>query len=891
MKPIFENEWRQISVYLDEVLDLEQDERQPWIAALQAREPDVAALVRSYLVEIEALEGESFLEDPPGEALAPATLAGQQFGAYTLDTVLGHGGMGTVWLAHRSDGRFEGSAAVKLLNSALVGHPSERRFEREGNVLARLRHPNIAHLLDAGVARGNQPYLIIEYIAGERIDQYCANHRLDIGQRIKLFLDVLAAVAHAHSNLVVHRDLKPSNILVTHDGTVKLLDFGIAALLSPTQDVTLTKFMPAGLTPGYAAPEQLRGEPVTTATDVYALGVVLFILLTSRHPTAASDEASPEELRRRTLDIEAPRLSEAVSDGAQARQLRGDLDNIIAMALHRDPARRYSTAELFAQDLRRCLAMEPVIARPQSLGYVATKFVRRNRVAILAAVSLLAVLVGGIITTTSQMLEARWQRDRARFEAGRAETTNDFLNTLMIADTEVRLARTYRERLELGVNMINKQYRAEDPQFAGRMLVELGAQFQSNEDTQRGNELYDEAYELGRRHKDLELMAIAQCNRAYGDGVADVLEGIPQRIQEAKRLLPQLPIPNPVLESKCLMAEARFELRRDNYETAQALLHRAMRILEQDGSTHRLIYVDVLTELGDAYLAHNELSKSLEMTQLVEQIMVRDGRGGTSSALITRQNQATVLDVMGEPKAALAVREIVNRQVHEIEAPGPYAYSINQASLWVRMERADRAIDELKPQLDSLRKTGNRTVLSYALLSQGTALTQLGRWSEAEAVFSEAAAITSEGSGNHGVGARVEAQWSLLSLAQGDKAAAHKHREKSLELGGYGKANPQRGLGRVLIAAAQGAVMEHAAAEAEQFARAALAIVEPVARGPETSADVGEALLRLAQAQMQLGTSGDATHSALERAVKCLANGLGADHRLTAEARSLLQST
>ena len=195
--------------------------------------------------------------------------------------------MGSVWLAHRSDGRFEGQVAVKLLNAALVGHPSEQRFAREGSVLARLQHPNIARLLDAGVEADHQPYLVLEYVRGERIDEYCNQNALDIEQRIRLFLDVLAAVAHAHSNLVVHRDLKPSNILVTGAGEAKLLDFGIAALLSRDgDDVTpLTGHIGPGLTPGYAAPEQLLNQPITTATDVYALGTVLFELLAGRRPT------------------------------------------------------------------------------------------------------------------------------------------------------------------------------------------------------------------------------------------------------------------------------------------------------------------------------------------------------------------------------------------------------------------------------------------------------------------------------------------------------------------------------------------------------------------------------------------------------------------------------
>jgi serine/threonine-protein kinase len=368
MKPTLETAWCEVSHYLDAALDLEGAALETWLNDLRAREPAVAVLVSSYLVELAELEQENFLVTSLPTAPACATLAGQRFGSYTLDEPIGHGGMATVWLAHRSDRRFEGRAAVKLLNTALVGHPYERRFMREGNVLARLQHPHIAHLLDAGVAAGSQPYLVLEYVQGECIDHYCETRALAIEQRIALFLDVLSAVKHAHSNLIVHRDLKPSNILVTATGMVKLLDFGIAALLSPDgKDATrLTSHDEPGLTPGYAAPEQLLGEPVTTATDVYSLGLILYVLLAGRHPTLPEGRPAAE-LIRLTRDAETPLPSQIATDRRHARLLRGDLDNIVAMALRRNPAERYTTVELLAQDLRRYLALEPVTARPPPL--------------------------------------------------------------------------------------------------------------------------------------------------------------------------------------------------------------------------------------------------------------------------------------------------------------------------------------------------------------------------------------------------------------------------------------------------------------------------------------------------------------------------------------------
>src|SRR5688572_11418185 len=345
-----QEKWREISRYLDEAFDLDEVARAAWLDQLDLQAPTIAPAVRALVAEKEQLAQTPLLLETPPVAFHRMGLAGQQLGAYTLDSVLGHGGMGTVWLAHRSDGRYEGRVAVKLLNSALLGRPAEQRFVREGSVLAKLRHPNIAQLVDAGVAPSGQPYLVLEYVEGERIDRYAEERNLDLEARVRLFLDVLAAVAHAHSHLVVHRDIKPTNILVTPQGVVKLLDFGVAALLGP-DDSSLTREADAGLTPEYAAPEQLLRQPVTTATDVYALGLVLFVLLAGKHPLGAEGKSIPE-IARATLDQDAPRPSDLAADPLRGHALRGDLDNIVGKALRKDPEERYSSAETLAADLR-----------------------------------------------------------------------------------------------------------------------------------------------------------------------------------------------------------------------------------------------------------------------------------------------------------------------------------------------------------------------------------------------------------------------------------------------------------------------------------------------------------------------------------------------------------
>ena len=330
--------WKTVSAYLETALELSSEERVAWLASLRAENPAGAGKVAAWLAEFDAMRSVGFLEDVAEVLPARAALAGAQLGAYRLLEPIGHGGMGSVWLAERSDGRFQGRVAVKLLNAALVGHAGEDRFTREGNILARLAHPQIAHLIDAGVSPVGQPYLVLEHVDGEEIDRYCNTRQLGVDARVRLFLDVLAPVAHAHANLVVHRDLKPSNVLVTADGRVKLLDFGIAKLLEPdggTGELTLlTREGASVLTPAYAAPEQVTGAPVTTATDVYALGVLLYVLLTGRHP-AGHAATSPAALLKAVVETDPRRPSEVVRDTRTA-----SVEDVAAITAPMPPARR-----------------------------------------------------------------------------------------------------------------------------------------------------------------------------------------------------------------------------------------------------------------------------------------------------------------------------------------------------------------------------------------------------------------------------------------------------------------------------------------------------------------------------------------------------------------------
>jgi len=415
MSTLSPDQWQALSPYLDEALAMTDDARAAWLSSLGQQDPALAAQLGALLDEHRVLAQEGFLENGRF-ALPNATgLAGQTLGPYTLISQIGQGGMGSVWLARRSDGRFERQAAVKFVSIALAGPATEERFKREGSILGRLTHPHIADLLDAGISSAGQPYLILEYVDGPTIDQYCDQHKLDVEARLRLFLDVLAAVAHAHANLIVHRDIKPSNVLVTTGGEVKLLDFGIAKLLEgegQTGAATLlTHEGGSALTPQYAAPEQLTSKPVTTATDVYALGVLLYLLLSGQHPAGAGLN-SPAELLKAVLELEPPRASDAITadDGkliAESRNttpdklrrgLRGDLDTIVGKALKKNPRERYGSVTTFADDLRRYLTREPISARPDTFAYRAAKFVRRNRTMVALTATAVVLVIGSLST-------------------------------------------------------------------------------------------------------------------------------------------------------------------------------------------------------------------------------------------------------------------------------------------------------------------------------------------------------------------------------------------------------------------------------------------------------------------------------------------------------------
>ncbi|MEZ4587605.1 MAG: serine/threonine-protein kinase [Gemmatimonadales bacterium] len=397
--------FRRARPVFEAAIELPFDERAAFVARETAGDPELDRAVRRLLA---AHADDSFLGGVERAALEPLiggepAARGEQVGPYRLLELIGMGGMGAVYLAERADGEFDQRVAIKLMRAGPLGPEALERFRRERQILAWLDHPNIARLLDGGMAEAG-PYLVMEHVAGVPIDRYADQRELDVEQRIRLFLAVVGAVDRASRHLVTHRDLKPGNILVTDAGQVKLLDFGIARLTEDDGHGTLTVAGQRAFTPAYASPEQLRGEPLGTASDVYSLGAVLYRLLTGHLPHA-SEGLSPAAFER-LVSSEPP--ARASSHGGE---LAGDLDTILQKALHADPARRYRSVADLGDDLERHLARRPVKARPDTVGYRVSRFVRRNTVLVVAA-GLLALAVSvGVVATT---IEGR--RAERRFE-------------------------------------------------------------------------------------------------------------------------------------------------------------------------------------------------------------------------------------------------------------------------------------------------------------------------------------------------------------------------------------------------------------------------------------------------------------------------------------------
>jgi tetratricopeptide (TPR) repeat protein len=875
-----EADWAVLSPLLDEALALNAADRTIWVAELAARQPKLAAAIESLLAEQMLVEAQHFLADDP--LRPPGGRAGEVIGDYTLLAPLGEGGMGSVWLARRSDGRFEANVALKLLSPAVLGDAGGARFRREGRLLAQLTHANIAHLIDAGVTHGGQPYLVLEYVDGEQIDAYCDGAKLDVDARVRLFLDVLAAVAEAHRKLIVHRDIKPSNVVVRRDGVVKLIDFGIAKLIGETEpgEEPLTRDGRQAFTPEYAAPEQIRGDEVTTVTDVYSLGVLLFELLVGERPFSRAEK---ESFASRSTDIVPPLASSRLASKHMSfrRRLEGDLDNILGKALRSDARERYSSVGAFADDLHRFLANEPVTAHVDTLTYRAGKFVRRHRGAVAAGVLTALALVTATVITTLQSIEAERQRDRAQHQLQIAQASNDFVTSLLSQDAADARGLTPVELLDRGMDAIRLRY-ADDPTFSISILLLLSGRYMDIGRTDKEYAALLEAESIARKTHNPHALLDVLCNTVETEIAAGRRDRALDRMTEARALLTTTNV-EPVIEANCLRQEAI--LARQDLGATIEYLERAKAVLERGGETYSNVYGAIFSWLYSFNHAagRNLAAHRYHLEELAN--VAKYHREHTVQGRMAPVELAYSWEMQGEVRRAVDLFENAFRDSDVLDLNPVVGLRYGRAlSL---LGRHDEALSRLDAGIALARSSGQMAYARGGELDRARALLRAGRPSEAQTTLDavlpdlQAAAMTEQIS----LGDECQAE---IDFANGRLDAAEAAASESLALLGY----PHSAFGSwpalALTLRARIRTSAGQPAAAIDDARAAVELLEADVVDPRQSATVGAARLALAEGELAAGQSRAAVADA-QRAAESLRNGLGAGHPSTQVAELLTE--
>jgi eukaryotic-like serine/threonine-protein kinase len=757
MKPgLTPEQWRVLSPYLDQLLLLEPADRDAWLHELRPREPCMAEQLAALLEEHHALSEEGFLEFGP-EFPEPEARRGEELGAYRLVEPIGVGGMGTVWLAERGDGRFDRQVAVKFPNVSLRGH-AEERFRREGNIIARLAHPHIAQLIDAGLTDTGRPYLVLEHVRGEPIDEYCNARSLGIEARLRLFLDVLAAVAHAHANLVVHRDLKPSNVLVAAEGNVKLLDFGVAKLLeediATAQASALTREAGVALTPEFAAPEQFTGGFVTTATDIYALGVLLYSLLTGRHPAGPAC-SSPADLVRAVVERDATRPSEwvrpphcepgdarlkAAERGTTPerlhRRLQGDLDTIVLKALKKEPAERYASASAFADDLRRYLSHEPIAARPDSLHYRATRFVRRNRVPVALCVLASVAVFAGVAATLMQARTASAEREFALRQLARAEAVNE-LNQFVLSDAAPSgQPFTVTQLLAQAEEIIARQ--GGDELQRVELMISIGRQYWSHDLNDRARKVLLEARMRAQALADPSTRARAACALASVLARGEDLEEAERLYQEGLAALPNGP--QFALDRVfCLQCGSEVARERGAFRDAVARAEKAQRTLHESPFRTDLQELGLLMELAESYRIAGNLHLASTSFEQAAARLGELGRDETEKAGTLFNNWGVALSFLGRP---LEAEQVLRRAIaissddRGEESVSPMLL-VNYSRALRHLGRPAEAADYAGRGFEKGRQVEHQVVMNQAQLELARDYLDQGDYVRAEAMLEE----------------------------------------------------------------------------------------------------------------------------------------------------------
>lgn len=890
--------WRTLSEHLDQALELADAARESWLQDLREREPALAArLVELLQARLQAGYSE-FLAGPPliPEGVARlASMIGRRVGPYVIEAEIGRGGMGSVWRARRDDGRFEGLVAVKFVNAAWTGRAGEDRFRIEGKLLGKLDHPNIARLLDAGMLDQAQPYLVLEHVQGETIDAYCERKALNVKDRVHLFLDVLAAVGHAHSHLIVHRDLKPANILITRDGTVKLLDFGIAKLIDGADpSAALTQSSLGPLTPQYAAPEQLLGQPVTTATDIYALGLVLYVCLTGAHPVPAGTRSSADLLRSVLTEEPARPSRIAAGAGIERRMLEGDLDNVVGKALKKLPSERYLSAGQFSEDLSHYLNHEPVSAHADGIAYRIGKFTRRHRSAVISGALVAVTLIATGTFAVIQLFDARAQRDLARREAVHASAQNELTEFLLGDSLGEAPSAVVSQKLNRARELIHRRFRT-DPALQADLLTGLSGRYIDAGDAKGGAEVMNEALAISRRLDDPHLNADIACGRAEDAVETGNLALAREQEQIGRSNLRRMKLVSPGQAAECAMASAYIAEREENYGRATRIMSDAMKTLEQAGLERTSRYTSIAHEHARSMSLAGDFRGAWAAEQSVMAIVTDVGRDDSGAYYAMVNVAAAALLAGGQPKRSLA---LLNATFDKSEKADPHARLpfyldatrlLDQSAAGIPGRRdaalMNAAADAVGQGLFSALATFRAGAIDAAL-DRGDVASAEADWQATQALEAK---YRSDPAWKRDA-LRLLIVHARLLLAQQDPEHAAQTLAQAVQLVPPERQGTDPPWRRLLALRAEVELAQHRYTEAVADADAAVQRAKLEAIDPNSSAWVGEALMLRARAELALGNKSMAAAGARE-ALPHLERNLDASHPLVGESKMLANET
>jgi eukaryotic-like serine/threonine-protein kinase len=881
--------FQRVDAIFDAALDLPESERAAFVERECAGDVTLAVEVLQLLDAHHRSAG--FLDAPDaqlaGEAFEQAGLLASpatgpaRVGPFRVLRRLAQGGMGAVYLAEREDAQFEQRVALKLIRAEADTEELIRRFLAERRIMALLEHPGIARLIDGGIADDGRPWFAMEYVDGEPIDRYCNARQLPLAKRLDLFSAVCDAVQYAHQHLVVHRDLKPSNILVTPGGQVKLLDFGIAKVLDPLESAADTWLTRTGLypmTPEFAAPEQVRGEPVSTATDVYALGVLLYLLLTGRPPYSVRGR-SPADLERVVAELDPARPSE-VAETPLRRRLRGDLDAIVLKAMRKEAADRYSSVAALQADLERHRQGLPIHARPTGAVYRLRKFARRNRAAVAASLLTLLSLIAGSGFSVAQMREAQHQRDAAVDEMRRQQAMTE-IQAFLGSDTRGADGRPLAmpERFRLAERLLFTRFR-HDPALIADVVAQFANPLLESGHTALQRELLARARTLAVDAGLSEQEALIECHLAYSYAYETMLDSARSALTRARAAIERTRPSDAVLAS-CLSSEGALLLEEGRPDSAVLVQTRAVALA--GGGTGELFQLQMLNGLAAALRA---AGRTRDATEYHRQIVTRLEDVGFSGTELLQNAFSWYSGALFELGEVAAVDSAVAALMHD-EAAVLGGHSSGIMDLYAGLARLRLGeLDSADVRLERAQRdtTAGAGGLGWFL---PPALTQLrleqGRPAEARRHY--------RGLPTGTYTRRVYAAWfgAWLHYLEKDPVVAARMLEDSLHVLRGDDETPRPPLAVPYIMAAEWRLAAGAPRAADSLALLGRAAAAVDSLALQRSGWVGRAELVRARAAVALGDT-QAARAAAHRAVVATTSGFGPHSRFTRAAVALRDS-